>query len=104
METHYVVGLHLIIRLCSSIEDRFESVSEMGYTIDNKPFPCGELLVNSIEMFSSYVNNSEETIAAVTNDGFFPYGDIVELQIKDNEKPKVSVVDCNKERYSFHCC
>jgi fatty acid CoA ligase FadD9 len=59
---------------------RLESVSEMGYTLNDKPFPRGELLVKTAQMFSGYINNPEETKAALTEDGFFRTGDIVELR------------------------
>jgi fatty acid CoA ligase FadD9 len=87
--------------LCSGIDYRLESVSEMGYTIDDKPFPRGELLVKSSDMFLGYANNSEERKAAVTNDGFFRTGDIIELQIEENKRPKIYVIDRKKSFFKL---
>lgn len=94
-------GISFDNSLCSDIDYHLESVSEMGYTIDDKPFPRGELLVKSIEMFSGYVNNLEETRAAMTDDGFFRTGDIVELRIEDNKRPKVYVIDRKKNFFKL---
>lgn len=82
--------------LCPDVDYRLESVFEMGYTIDDKPFPRGELLIKSIGVFLGYVNNLEETKAAITDDGYFRTGDIVELRSKDNGRPKVHVIDRKK--------
>ena len=56
-----------------SIQYRLESVPEMGYTVGDKPFPRGEILTKTTQMFSGYINNPEETRAALTDDGFFSY-------------------------------
>ena len=87
--------------LSSDVDYRLESVSEMGYTIDDQPFPRGELLIKSMEMFSGYVNNPEETKAATTEDGFFRTGDIVELRIQDNQRPKIYVIDRKKNFFKL---
>ncbi len=87
--------------LCSTVDYRLESVSEMDYTIDDKPFPRGELLIKSNNMFSGYVNNPEETKAAVTDDGFFRTGDIVEIQTGDNQRPKIHVIDRKKNFFKL---
>ncbi|CAF5168087.1 unnamed protein product, partial [Rotaria magnacalcarata] len=64
----------------SSVQYRLESVPEVGYTIEDKPFSRGKLLVKTHQLFSGYMNNPEETRAAFTEDGFFRTGDIVELR------------------------
>ena len=87
--------------LCSDTDYRLESVPEMGYTIDDKPFPRGELLIKSNEMFSGYINNPEETNAAVTEDGFFRTGDIVEIRIDENKKTKIYVIDRKKNFFKL---
>lgn len=47
---------------------RLESVNEMGYTLNGKLFPRRELLMLTAQMFSAYINNPEETKAALTED------------------------------------
>ena len=76
-----------------TVEYRLESVPEMGYTIDDKPFPRGEILTKTIQMFSGYINNPEETQAAFTDDGFFRTGDIVELRTDASGQIDLHVID-----------
>jgi long-subunit acyl-CoA synthetase (AMP-forming) len=77
------------------------SVPEMGYTVDDKPFPRGELLIKTAEMFSGYINNPEETQAVLTEDGFFHTGDIVELRPRPNSQPLVYVIDRKKNFFKL---
>ena len=63
-----------------SVEFRLESVPDLGYTVDDQPYPRGELLAKTTQMFSGYINDPQQTSAALTEDGFFRTGDIVELQ------------------------
>jgi fatty acid CoA ligase FadD9 len=87
--------------LKTMIAYRLESVTEMGYTLNDKPFSRGELLVKTAQMFSGYINNPEETKAALTEDGFFRTGDIVELRSLDNEKPNIRVIDRKKNFFKL---
>ncbi len=83
------------------IQYRLESVPEMGYTIDDKPYPRGEILTKTKQMFSGYINNSEETRAALTDDGFFRTGDIVELRTDTNGQPDLHVIDRKKNFFKL---
>ncbi|CAF1425221.1 unnamed protein product [Adineta ricciae] len=87
--------------LSTMIDYRLESVNEMGYTIEDRPYPRGELLVKTTQMFSGYINNIEETQAALTEDGFFRTGDIVELRGKIDGKPDLHVVDRKKNFFKL---
>jgi fatty acid CoA ligase FadD9 len=87
--------------LKTMIDYRLESVTEMGYTLDDKPFPRGELLVKTMQMFSGYINNPEETKSALTEDGFFRTGDIVELRSLKKEKPDIHVIDRKKNFFKL---
>ncbi|CAF4537473.1 unnamed protein product [Rotaria sp. Silwood1] len=80
---------------------RLESVPEMCYTLDDKPFPRGELLVKTKTMFSGYMNNPEETNMALTDDGFFRTGDIVELRHVNDEQPNLRVIDRKKNFFKL---
>ncbi|CAF1247009.1 unnamed protein product [Rotaria sordida] len=84
-----------------TIKYRLESVPEMGYTIDDKPFPRGEILTKTTKMFSGYINNSEETRVAITDDGFFRTGDIVELRIDSNGRHELHVIDRKKSFFKL---
>jgi fatty acid CoA ligase FadD9 len=87
--------------LDSNVVYRLESVPEMGFTIDDKPFPRGELLTKTAQMFSGYVNNLTETRAALTDDGFFRTGDIVELRPVPNEPPEIRIIDRKKNFFKL---
>ncbi|CAF4013379.1 unnamed protein product, partial [Adineta steineri] len=80
---------------------RLESVPELGYTLDDKPFPRGEFLVKTEQIFSGYINNTDETRAALTEDGFFRTGDIVELHTRLIRKPRVRVIDRKKNFFKL---
>ena len=85
----------------STMQWRLESVPEMGYTVDDKPFPRGEILTKTIQMFSGYINNPEETHAALTDDGFFRTGDIVELRSNGVANVDVHVIDRRKNFFKL---
>ncbi|CAF1361217.1 unnamed protein product, partial [Adineta ricciae] len=85
----------------SNIEYRLESVPEMGYTIDDRPYPRGEILTKTTQMFSGYINNPEETRASLTKDGFFRTGDIVEIRQNASGQPDVQVIDRKKSFFKL---
>jgi long-chain acyl-CoA synthetase len=62
--------------LAPSTEACLLSVPDMEYTIDDKPFPRGELMLRGPNLFSGYYKNEEETSKALTEDGWFKTGDI----------------------------
>ncbi|CAF2945168.1 unnamed protein product [Rotaria sp. Silwood2] len=84
-----------------TIKYRLESVPEMSYTIDDKPFPRGEILTKTTQMFSGYINNPEETRAVLTDDGFFRTGDIVELRTDSNGQIDLHVIDRKKSFFKL---
>ncbi|CAF0978335.1 unnamed protein product [Adineta steineri] len=84
-----------------NINYRLESVIEMGYTLDDKPFPRGELLVKTSTMFSGYINNSDETKMALTDNGFFRTGDIVELHCMDDGQINIRIIDRKKNFFKL---
>lgn len=85
----------------SNVEYRLESVPEMGYTIDDQPYSRGELLVKTQEIFSGYINNEKETKAALTDDGFYRTGDIVELRQQRIGTIKICVIDRKKNFFKL---
>ncbi|CAF3583117.1 unnamed protein product [Rotaria sordida] len=80
---------------------RLESVPEMNFTLEDQPFPRGELLTKTRQMFSGYVNNPTETRAALTDDGFFRTGDIVELRQIPDRPPYVYIIDRKKNFFKL---
>lgn len=61
-------------------EWRLVDVPDMGYLTTDKPFPRGEFVAKSPLMFLGYHNSPEETSAAMTEDGYFRTGDIVQVE------------------------
>ncbi|UJR20556.1 hypothetical protein I4U23_023683 [Adineta vaga] len=87
--------------LDDTVQYRLESVPEMGYTPDDKPYSRGELLIKTPQMFSGYINNPDETNAAITDDGFFRTGDIVELSVSDTNEIHIRVIDRKKNFFKL---
>ena len=52
------------------------SLPDMDYSVDDKPYPRGELLLRGPGMFREYYKNPEETSKAMTEDGWFRTGDV----------------------------
>lgn len=62
------------VSICSEI--CLLSVPDMDYTVDDKPYPRGELLIRGANVFKEYYKNPEETQKGFTEDGWFKSGDI----------------------------
>jgi long-chain acyl-CoA synthetase len=56
-------------------EIKLRSVADMGYTVQDKPHPRGEILIRGDAMFKGYYKRSDLT-NQVLNDGWFSTGDI----------------------------
>ncbi|KAL1883068.1 hypothetical protein VTK73DRAFT_9994 [Phialemonium thermophilum] len=74
------------------IELCVESVPEYEYTVHDKPYPRGELLVRGPVVFTGYYKNPEETTKSLESDGWFHTGDIVEI----DELSRVKIIDRKK--------
>jgi fatty acid CoA ligase FadD9 len=85
----------------TSLQYRLESVPDMGYTVDDKPYPRGELIAKTPQTFSGYINNPEETRATLTDDGYFRTGDIVELRRSLNGLVDLRVIDRKKSFFKL---
>lgn len=68
------------------------SVPDMDYTIDDKPYPRGELLIRGNNVFSEYYKNPEETKKNFTEDGWFKSGDIAMV----DELGRFTIIDRRK--------
>ena len=79
-------------RLCPSIEACLASLPDMEYSVDDKPFPRGELLMRGPVLFKEYFKNPEETGKAMTEDGWFQTGDICTI----DERGRFVIIDRRK--------
>ncbi|KAK2790193.1 hypothetical protein FQN52_005688 [Onygenales sp. PD_12] len=68
------------------------SLPDMEYSVDDKPYPRGELLIRGNSMFKEYYKNPEETAKAMTEDGWFRTGDICQV----DEKGRFTIIDRRK--------
>ncbi|CAI5758136.1 unnamed protein product [Candida verbasci] len=68
-------------------EFKLRNVKDMGYCYNNLQ---GELMLRGPQMFKGYYYNQEETLKAVTEDGWFHSGDIATI---DKETGRISIID-----------
>ncbi|KAJ5383269.1 AMP-dependent synthetase/ligase [Penicillium concentricum] len=78
--------------LAPCVEACLASLPDMEYSVDDKPFPRGELLLRGNNMFREYYKNEEETRNAVTEDGWFRTGDVCTI----DEKGRFIIIDRRK--------
>ncbi|OJD12742.1 hypothetical protein AJ78_06720 [Emergomyces pasteurianus Ep9510] len=68
------------------------SQPDMGYMVDDKPYPRGELLLRGNALFREYYKNPEETANAMTEDGWFRTGDICQV----DDAGRFTIIDRRK--------
>ncbi|KAK5689077.1 medium-chain fatty acid-CoA ligase faa2 [Elasticomyces elasticus] len=78
--------------LCAAIEACLVSLPDMEYSVDDKPFPRGELLLRGPVLFKEYFKNEEETSKAMTEDGWFRTGDVCKI----DEQNRFVIIDRRK--------
>ncbi|EED15120.1 AMP-binding enzyme, putative [Talaromyces stipitatus ATCC 10500] len=81
---------------CGAISPGLEaclvSIPDMEYSVDDKPYPRGELLLRGNHMFREYLKNPEETASAFTEDGWFHTGDVCAI----DELGRFKIIDRRK--------
>jgi long-chain acyl-CoA synthetase len=75
-----------------AVEVCLESIPEMEYSVDDKPYPRGELLLRGHVVFKEYYRDEKETAKALDPDGWFHTGDICEI---DN-MGRIRIIDRKK--------
>lgn len=78
--------------LMPMLEACLQSLPDMDYSVDDKPYPRGELLLRGNTIFREYFKNPEETAAAMTEDGWFRTGDVCEI----DEMGRFRIIDRRK--------
>lgn len=79
-------------RLAPSVEACLASLPDMEYSVDDKPYPRGELLLRGPTLFREYFKNPEETNKAMTEDGWFRTGDVCSV----DEMGRFIIIDRRK--------
>ncbi|PLB33800.1 putative AMP-binding enzyme [Aspergillus candidus] len=79
-------------RLSPCTEACLLSLPDMNYSVDDKPYPRGELLLRGHNVFKEYFKNPEETSKAMTEDGWFCTGDVCTI----DEKGRIVIIDRRK--------
>jgi long-chain acyl-CoA synthetase len=79
-------------RLAPCTEACLVSLPDMEYSVDDKPYPRGELLLRGTNMFREYFKNPEETSKAMTEDGWFRTGDVCRV----DEMGRFVIIDRRK--------
>lgn len=79
-------------RLAPCTEACLVSLPDMEYSVDDKPYPRGELLLRGENMFNEYFKNPEETSKAMTEDGWFRTGDVCQI----DEMGRFIIIDRRK--------
>ena len=69
------------------VEVRLRDVPELGYSVNDKPYPRGEILARTTTMIREYLCNPELNRSNFTYDGFFCTGDVGELVEEEEEEP-----------------
>jgi len=68
------------------------SVPDMDYTVDDQPYPRGELLLRGACVFNGYYKNEEETKKSFVDGGWFKTGDIFSV----DELGRFRIIDRRK--------
>lgn len=74
------------------VEICLESIPELEYSVTDKPFPRGEVLMRGPSIFAGYFKNEEENKKVLEKDGWFHTGDIALI----DELGRVKVIDRKK--------
>ncbi|KAE8401103.1 hypothetical protein BDV37DRAFT_285947 [Aspergillus pseudonomiae] len=79
-------------RLAPCTEACLASLPDMDYSVEDKPYPRGELLLRGTNVFKEYFKNPEETSKAITEDGWFRTGDVCTI----DEMGRIVIIDRRK--------
>ncbi|KHN94458.1 AMP-dependent synthetase/ligase [Metarhizium album ARSEF 1941] len=69
-----------------------ESIPELQYTVDDKPYPRGEILVRGPVLFKGYYKNEQENKKVMEEDGWFHTGDVAMV----DELGRFTIIDRKK--------
>jgi long-chain acyl-CoA synthetase len=78
-------------------EYRLESAPELGYTVEDRPCPRGEVLVRGPNVFKGYFKDAEQTREVLGADGWLRTGDIGRV----NASGSLSIIDRRKSLFKL---
>lgn len=81
----------------SCCEVKLISAPEMGYSVDDKPLPRGEICVRGTSIFQGYFRDEEKTRETFLADGWMKTGDIGSL----DKRGRISVIDRRKNIFKL---
>ncbi|KAJ1570042.1 hypothetical protein HK096_004701 [Nowakowskiella sp. JEL0078] len=78
-------------------EIKLVSIPEMGYSVLDKPYPRGEVLLRGANVFKGYLNDEVKTRETMTEDGWLKTGDVGFI----DDKGKLTLIDRKKNIFKL---
>ncbi|KAJ1570019.1 hypothetical protein HK096_005590 [Nowakowskiella sp. JEL0078] len=78
-------------------EIKLASIPEMGYSVLDKPYPRGEVLLRGANVFKGYLKDEAKTRETMTEDGWLKTGDIGLI----DDKGKLTLIDRKKNIFKL---
>ena len=74
------------------VEVKLRSVPDLGYSVNDKPNPRGEIFIRGPSVFQGYYKHPEITETVLSKDGWYQTGDVAELLPRN----RIRIIDRKK--------